>query len=138
LPGASIEFKRPPDTDPTVAVMAAGPDFPGPLPHIHRTHHEIFYVVDGRFDFLVGNEARRVQAGTLLDVPPGVVHDFRNPGPGVAHLLGLAWPGGLQAYFEAVEDMLLGGTFTLEKLEALRLRYDTEEVHIDWSVREDR
>ena len=136
LPGASIEFKRPRETDLAVAFMTATPNFPGPLPHIHRVHHELFFVVNGRFDFLVGEESHRVPAGTFIDVPPGVLHDFRNPGPARARMLAIVQPGGVQTYFEEVEQMLLGGTFTPENLERVRLGYDTDEVHVDWTVQE--
>jgi mannose-6-phosphate isomerase-like protein (cupin superfamily) len=134
LPGATIEFKTTSDAAAAVAEMTAGTEFRGPMPHIHRVHHELFYVLEGHFDFLVGEHAHRFEAGSFIDVPTGVVHDFRNPGPGPARLLAIANPGGLQSYFEEVEEMLLAGTFTLEGLEELRLRYDTDEVAIDWSV----
>jgi mannose-6-phosphate isomerase-like protein (cupin superfamily) len=134
LPGLALEFKTASDAAVDVADGTVGTEFPGPMPHIHRVHHESFYVIEGRFDFLVGERAHRLEAGSFIEVPTGVVHDFRNPGPGPARLLAIVNPGGIRSYFEEVEEMLLAGTFTLESLEELRLRYDTDEVAIDWSV----
>jgi mannose-6-phosphate isomerase-like protein (cupin superfamily) len=45
-----------------------------------RTHEELLYVLEGQFDFLVGEEAMRVREGSLVYVPPGLIHDFRNAG----------------------------------------------------------
>lgn len=134
LPGATMEFKTVSDAALNVVVGTVEAEFPGPMPHIHRVHHESFYVVEGTFDFLVGEDAHRLEAGSFIDVPTGVLHDFRNPGPGPARLLAIVNPGGIQSYFEEAEAMFLSGTFTLEGLERLRLRYDTEEVAVDWSV----
>src|SRR4051794_33282476 len=56
-----------------------GPGRDGADPHIHRHHHDIFYVLEGELTLkLAGGEERRAGAGTLVCVPPLVVHGFRN------------------------------------------------------------
>lgn len=42
----------------------------GPLPHLHKEFAESFYILDGQFDFLVGEEKLIVEAGTFMVVPP--------------------------------------------------------------------
>lgn len=48
--------------------------------HVHRHHTDLFYVLEGELGVRLGVEDRqvRVPAGTLVRVPPMVVHGFRN------------------------------------------------------------
>lgn len=135
LPGATITFKiwgpRSPGNH-DVAEFIAEPGFRGPRPHVHRRHEELFYVLEGEFDFLVGDTVVRVGPGTFLAVPPGVVHDFRNAGATKARWLGIPCPGGLDAYFEAMTAMFAAGEMTESAVRDLRLNYDTDEVDLAW------
>ena len=60
--------------------------------HTHDDHVDAFYVLEGEVEFLLDDGPRRVGPGTLVAVPPGVVHGFANPGPGRARLLNLHAP----------------------------------------------
>jgi quercetin dioxygenase-like cupin family protein len=60
------------------------PNRDGASPHVHRSHSDLFYVLEGELTFLVGPE--RVEtvlpAGTLVLAPPLVVHaPGRGPEP---------------------------------------------------------
>ena len=52
-----------------------------PIPHVHPIQTERFEVVEGRMRFRVG--LRRVTAGPgdVVEIAPGVMHSFANPGP---------------------------------------------------------
>ncbi len=55
-PGATIVFKARSGLgvcDFLVAEFTAEAGFAGPRPHLHRVHQELFYVLDGVFDFFV-------------------------------------------------------------------------------------
>jgi mannose-6-phosphate isomerase-like protein (cupin superfamily) len=110
-----------------VAEFTAEPGFPGPRPHVHWGHEELFYVLDGEFDFFLEDQTVRVGAGAFVTVPPGVMHDFRNPGDRPARWLGMVAPGGLERYFHEVHDLAVAGQLTDARRRELRLRYDTEE-----------
>ena len=135
--GAAITFKawgerEPGDFD--VAEFVAEPGVPGPRPHVHRTHEELFYVLTGQFDFLVGEEAVRVGAGSLVHVPPGVIHDFRNAGSTQARCLIIPSPKGLDRYFEEKGRLALSGRPDEPAITALRSKYDIDEFDVDWDV----
>ena len=57
-----------------------GPGERGPDPHVHHEHTDGFYVVEGELVFGLGGELREVRApaGTLMLVPPEVIHTFGN------------------------------------------------------------
>src|SRR5580700_1003963 len=55
-------------------VLGRGAD--GAVPHRHDNSSELFYILDGAFDVLVGDEVLLARAGDLLVVPPGLEHAF--------------------------------------------------------------
>jgi mannose-6-phosphate isomerase-like protein (cupin superfamily) len=71
----------------------------GPPPHVQTREHEGFYVLEGEIAFHA--DGRRVVAGpgTFLNVPPGVVHSFRNETDRSARQLIWVAPAGLEKLF---------------------------------------
>ncbi len=68
---------------------------------------EMFYVVDGQFDFWVGDmhEAVTCGSGSFICVPPDVEHAFANTGGRVGRIFGMLAPGsqnGLESFFRAM------------------------------------
>jgi quercetin dioxygenase-like cupin family protein len=61
-------------------------------PHTHADHTDSFFVLEGEVEFLLDGEWRRGGPGTFLSVPPGIVHGFRNPGPGRIRVLNIHAP----------------------------------------------
>jgi quercetin dioxygenase-like cupin family protein len=55
---------------------------PTPPPHVHAAHAEAFLVLDGALRILVEGGETVAGSGTLVVVPPGVVHTFRVEGEG--------------------------------------------------------
>jgi mannose-6-phosphate isomerase-like protein (cupin superfamily) len=71
----------------------------GPPPHIHHREDESFYVLEGKFSFLCGNEQRIFEAGSFVYVPKGTVHTFKNIGEQPGKLLVIITPAGLEEFF---------------------------------------
>jgi mannose-6-phosphate isomerase-like protein (cupin superfamily) len=46
---------------------------------VHRRHAESFYVLEGELTFTVGDRELRAEAGSWVQVPPGVPHTFAYP-----------------------------------------------------------
>jgi mannose-6-phosphate isomerase-like protein (cupin superfamily) len=78
----------------------------GPPPHVHREHSDGFYVIEGRMTFELGHgEVVHGDPGTLVLVPPNVVHTFRNEGPATGRFLNLHAPScGFHDYLRARRD----------------------------------
>jgi mannose-6-phosphate isomerase-like protein (cupin superfamily) len=66
----------------------------GPLPHIQHREDECFYVLEGRFEFVI--EGSKVEAGTgsLIYVLKGKLHAFTNVAEKSGRLLLSQTPGG--------------------------------------------
>jgi quercetin dioxygenase-like cupin family protein len=84
-----------------------GPHREGADLHIHREHTDLFYVLAGELTVRLGidDDAVVVPAGTLVRVPPHVVHGFRNGSDAELRYLNLHAPGRRFAdYLRATRD----------------------------------
>ena len=86
-----------------------GPRREGADLHVHRRHTDLFYVLEGEMTVRLGaqDELMALPAGTLVRVPPMVVHGFRNGAGGELRYLNLHAPGlGFADYLRAMRDGL--------------------------------
>lgn len=101
----SAVFKATGDDDAghfSLSETTAAPGFPGPVPHLHRTFVDSFYVLEGTLTLRLGEDTLAVDAGTFALVPPGTVHTFSNPGDAPVRFLNLMAPGGFERYLREV------------------------------------
>ena len=92
--GEHITFKvRGSDTDGAVALIEdeVQPGY-GPPPHLHLHENEVFYVVAGEFTFSLGDRTIAAPPGSLVSVPKGRLHTFRNVGATPGRLVAMIWP----------------------------------------------
>lgn len=52
-------------------------DIEGAKPHYHKRATELYYVLDGEGDVVLDGEAHAVRKGSVVHIPPGVVHGAR-------------------------------------------------------------
>jgi quercetin dioxygenase-like cupin family protein len=84
-----------------------GPGRVGTDLHVHRSHADVFYVLDGELTVRLGvdDESVVAPAGTLALVPPMVVHGFRNGSDADVRYLNFHAPGtGFAAYLRGLRD----------------------------------
>ncbi len=67
--------------------------------HIQHREDECFYVLEGKFEFLDDVRAFVAGPGSLIYVPKGNLHAFKNVGEGVGRMLVSQTPGGLHEHF---------------------------------------
>src|SRR5829696_1964282 len=66
--------------------LALRPGGAVPIPHVHPIQTERFEVVAGRMRFRVGLRTRVAGPGEVVEVAPGVLHGFANPGEDEARM----------------------------------------------------
>jgi len=64
----------------TISEFDYGAGERGAQRHVHREHADAFLVLDGAFTFHFRDGSQALPAGTLLVMPPNVVHGFDNDG----------------------------------------------------------
>lgn len=70
----------------------------GPVPHVHSREEEFFYVLEGELDYEAAGRPFHATPGSLVGLPRGVPHRFRN-GPAWARLLVFVAPAGNERFF---------------------------------------
>lgn len=70
-----------------------------PPPHIHHNEDESFYVLEGTFSFLYGDQTISGNTGSFVHVPKGTPHTFQNIGTTPGRLLTIISPAGLEQFF---------------------------------------
>src|SRR5690348_2404410 len=72
----------------SVLKFTAGESAGTPL-HIHHTHDEIFYVLEGEVTWQIAGRAVKCIAGDTLLAPKGIPHFYRVTSPGGARWLSI-------------------------------------------------
>ena len=60
--------------DEDVAAWAHAVDIDGAKPHYHKIATELYYVLEGEGSVMLDGEERVVRNGSMVHIPPGVVH----------------------------------------------------------------
>jgi quercetin dioxygenase-like cupin family protein len=84
-----------------VALVTQPPGVATPL-HRHTQETEAFYLLDGRMDYLAGDDLYTLTAGCFLHLPRGLPHAFRIRGDTPARFLALTAPAGLLHLYDEV------------------------------------
>jgi quercetin dioxygenase-like cupin family protein len=77
---------------------------PWTVRHAHQNMEESFYVLEGAFEFAVGDATLDAQAGSFVYVPRGTAH-VMTAAPGGGALLTLFSPGGLEDMFRELAKL---------------------------------
>lgn len=106
--------------------LPAGAD--GASPHFHTRSTELFYVLDGALQMLIGDELVELSAGGLAAIEPHTVHAFAAlPGAPACALIVLT-PGVERfGYFRLLRDVAAGSA-TPQDLRAAQDEYDNHFV----------
>jgi mannose-6-phosphate isomerase-like protein (cupin superfamily) len=100
----------------------------GAPPHHHSRGAELFYILDGSLQMLLGDEVTVFAKGDLVVVPPGVHHAFA-PAPGAsADVLIVFAPGTERFAYYRLLDRLHQGDATVQDLYDTQDRFDNHYV----------
>lgn len=94
----------PEDNKHTYAVLEDNvPPLGGPPPHRHPDE-ELFYVLEGDFEFVLNdlNNPFKALPGSVVHIPSNAIHTFKNVGEQPGKLLTVLIPGSLLQFFRAI------------------------------------
>jgi mannose-6-phosphate isomerase-like protein (cupin superfamily) len=74
-------------------------------PHLHRTQDETHYVLEGHFEFLLGERKVSAGVGSVVYIPRTTMHAFANTGTEKGKILFIEGPAGaLERFLEEVGE----------------------------------
>lgn len=83
----------------------------GAPPNRHPADDEAFYVLEGKYEFLIEGERRVATPDTFVKVPPGTVHAFTNIDNKPSRMLIINLPGEVhEAFFSQAAEPMPPGT----------------------------
>ncbi len=106
-----------------VIELGTPPGGGGPPPHIHHEHDECFYIMEGTYTFLVGNQEVQAPAGSVVLIPRGMRHGFKAADGSRA--LGFIIPAGIEGFFRELGAGKIAGRPDAELRSELEARYDS-------------
>ncbi|MEM9144688.1 MAG: cupin domain-containing protein [Pseudomonadota bacterium] len=96
--------------------------------HLHKTHAETFYILEGAVDFLVDGDWMRLEAGDTLHIPPGVPHGCQVADETRARMLMIFQPAGFDLYLEALSGLTEAEFADQATMTALNDQHDIIEL----------
>ena len=74
-------------------------------PHAHPSFDEVFYVLEGEYEFVVEDRVLQAREGSTVFIPRGAFLDFHNAGDSAGRLLTFCSPGGIEDFFEELAQL---------------------------------
>lgn len=105
----------------------------GPPPHRHVVQDETFITIDEGFEFLAGDTWQAVPPHTVVHVPQGARHTFRNASAAPARTWVFTRPGNMERFFAGLAEVSAqaerhGTGPDLERIIALYAEYGVEPM----------
>ncbi|MBU2940210.1 cupin domain-containing protein [Lacinutrix sp. C3R15] len=96
-------------------------------PHVHDNEDEVFQVLSGQVEMLVGDKTTILQAGDLIFCPKGVPHSWKVVGEEKSRAMLSIFPAGLEDMFKELAE-LPAGPPDMEKVSAICGKYNLKFV----------
>ena len=74
----------------------------GPPPHVHYREDETFQILEGDFEFSVGDQKIIAKQGATVFAPRGIPHTYRYLGQKPGRLMCTITPAGFEEFFEEI------------------------------------
>jgi mannose-6-phosphate isomerase-like protein (cupin superfamily) len=92
-------------------------------PHIHHSHDELFYVLEGEHVFTVGGTEFEAGPGDLVFGPRGVPHAHRRVVPRVGRIREMFSPAGFEVFFRDLAEADRNGQAGVEDLRRIAAKF---------------
>lgn len=97
--------------------------------HLHRTHAETFYILEGSVDFYVDGDWMTAQPGTCLHIPPEVEHAcVLSEGCTAGRMLMIYQPSGFDQFLAELALMTEADFEDNARMQALNDKYDIVNI----------
>ena len=91
--------------------------------HIHHSHDELFYILEGEHVFTLGDTELQAGPGDLVFGPRGVPHAHRRVVPRVGRILEMFSPAGFEAFFRDLAEADRNSQIEVEDLRRIAAKY---------------
>ena len=96
-------------------------------PHVHENEDEVFHVLTGMVEMMIGEESTTLSAGDMIFCPRGIPHAWRVVGEEKAKAMLSIFPACLEGMFEELSELPVGPP-DMEKVTAICGKYNLKFV----------
>ncbi|WP_191859470.1 cupin domain-containing protein [Hanstruepera ponticola] len=96
-------------------------------PHIHENEDEVFHVLTGKVEMMIGEESTTLSAGDMIFCPRGIPHAWRVVGEEKAKAMLSIFPAGLEGMFEELSELPVGPP-DMKKVTAICGKYNLKFI----------
>lgn len=97
----------------------------GVPPHVHSREDEMFYVLEGDYEFHCGDRSFKGSKGVTVHLPRNIPHAFKNTGTTAGKILVFLVPGGMEKVWEEL-SLMPPGPPSVEKVNKITMKYGVE------------
>lgn len=108
----------------------------GAPPHFHKRSSELFFVVSGQLQVLLGERLVTLDQGDFLLVPPNLPHAFAPPAGAEADVFFVFAPGVPRDEYYRLLDRVYAGEADPAEIQAMQERFDN--YYVESAVWRDR
>lgn len=105
-------------------IMSNTPPNGGPPKHVHQNEDELFYVLQGKYEFVCGDEVINAEKGALIHLPKGIPHAFKNIGDTEGILMNTISPGSFEQFFDEVDQLPKDKPIDRDKVKEIAAKYN--------------
>lgn len=109
-------------------IQSKTPPGGGPPMHIHKNEDELFYILEGNYVFICGDSVVNASKGSLVHLPRGIAHSFKNVGDSTGIVINTITPGGFENFFEEIDQLTKDSIPTKSKIEEVASKYNLKFV----------
>lgn len=95
--------------------------------HVHQREDEVVYVIEGAIEIRIADQKLQAVTGGIAHLPKRIPHALHNPLKTTSRYLGLAIPGGMEHFFDALVTAQESGELDQAAHRKISLQYG-----IDW------
>lgn len=74
-------------------------------PHVHSKEEEIFRIIEGEIEIMVGGNTTVLKAGDVAYAPKNIPHSWKVVGTNKAKMITSAFPAGIEHMFQQLADL---------------------------------
>ncbi len=100
----------------------------GPPPHVHTREDESWYVLDGAFDFQIGEQSFTATRGWFGLGPRNVPHALKAAGTAPAKMLMVVTPAGFEQFFDELAELTAIPPYDFDQVQTLFEKYGMKIV----------
>jgi quercetin dioxygenase-like cupin family protein len=104
-------------------IITETPPAGGPPKHVHTHEDELFYVLQGKYEFYCGNQTIVVNTGDMVRLPKGIPHHFKNIDSLTGITMNTITPGGFEGFFDDISKLSKTQKPTRQEIDSIAKNY---------------